>query len=86
MKKLINLVLIAIVCYALSAGIKSAFASPGALDSSGCHHAGKSGYHCHPQKAKGQALGVIESPADKQARIKKQCATAPNPAACRKRG
>ena len=53
--------------------IKEVWATTGGLDSSGCHHAGKSGYHCHPQKMVPRAQATRE-----------QCKTMPNDGWCTK--
>lgn len=57
-------------------------ATPGGVDSKGCHDSKKIGYHCHPQRAGGGGLPGGESVARREKRLKKECKGRPNAGLC----
>lgn len=58
-----------------------AVATPGGVDSKGCHNSQKIGFHCHPQRATGSG-GADGSKKDRENRLKKECRGAVNAGAC----
>lgn len=75
--KTIFLALLAIFCLS-SAPV---MATPGGVDSSGCHGSKKIGQHCHPQRA-GTTAGADGSRADRVKRLKAECKGGVNAGAC----
>lgn len=59
----------------------AAYATPGGVDSQGCHGSQKIGFHCHPGRASsgGAADG---SRADRVRRLKAECKGGVNAGAC----
>ena len=59
----------------------TAHATPGGVNSQGCHESTKIGYHCHPQRATGGG-GADGSRADRVKRLKAECKGGVNAGAC----
>lgn len=58
-----------------------ASATPGGVDSQGCHGSKKMGQHCHPGRA--QSGGAADgSRADRDKRLKRECKGQANAGAC----
>ena len=73
----------AIRCAAFAVWIFSAciaHATPGRVDSGGCHGSKKWGYHCHPDRVSGG--GSSENVRERERRLKRECKTAPGAGAC----
>ena len=62
----------------------SAWAKPGAVDSSGCNQSAKLGYHCHPEKAGSaqEARSKVQAVKEEDRRLKRECKGRPNAGAC----
>ena len=61
----------------------AAGATPGGVDSNGCHNSNKVGYHCHPERAKGSgATGAHETVKQREQRMRRECKGRPNAGAC----
>ena len=63
-----------------------AAATPGGVDTSGCHDSKKIGYHCHPERA-GAGAGSSrhasgETVSDRDRRMKRECKGRANAGAC----
>lgn len=60
-----------------------AFATPGAVDSKGCHASEKIGFHCHPNRTGKQGgLPGGESQAQRDKRLRRECKGQINAGAC----
>ncbi len=59
-----------------------ALATPGGVDSKGCHNSQKIGFHCHPQRAGGGGLPGGESKKERETRLKRECKGRVNAGVC----
>jgi hypothetical protein len=67
----------------LACASMTALATPGAVDSKGCHASTKIGFHCHPQRAdKVGGLPGGESQAQRDKRLRRECKGMQNAGAC----
>ncbi|MOA20965.1 hypothetical protein D3C78_1414400 [compost metagenome] len=59
-------------------------ATPGGVNANGCHHSQKKDFHCHAagDKARHQAQGSAETPAQRDKRLLRECRGRPNAGAC----
>lgn len=63
--------------------VLNAHATPGGIDSSGCHHSSRIGYHCHPERVKsGGNLPGDGTQANRDRRLKRECKGMSNSGAC----
>jgi hypothetical protein len=58
-----------------------AAATPGAVDSNGCHKSKKEGIHCHAERARGSG-GSDGTQAARDKRLTRECKGRPNAGAC----
>lgn len=61
--------------------VQPAYATPGGVDSNGCHNSKTIGLHCHPQRA-GTTGAADGSRADRVKRLKAECKGGVNAGAC----
>ena len=80
MKKLVLVVALAVVA-------NMAWATPGGVDSKGCHNSDKIGYHCHPTRVRDVRLPNERLSPKKEAAIslREQCKRSPDDSVCRDR-
>lgn len=62
-----------------------AHATPGGLDSAGCHRSKAAGYHCHPERGAAKPAKPARAPQASTAeerRLLRECKGRPNAGAC----
>lgn len=69
-----------LACAAIGLVSASSLATPGGVDARGCHQSKTIGYHCHAGRARVGVGG--ESPGERDARMRRECRSAPNAGAC----
>ena len=72
-----------IVMLLLAVFAELALAHGGRVDREGCHRSGRSGHHCHADRAGGkEAANSAESSAARDRRLKRECKGAVNAGVC----
>lgn len=71
----------AFIVAALTFAAAQVQATPGRVDANGCHASKTIGFHCHPERASGSAVGS-ETTRERERRLKRECKGRPNAGAC----